>query len=388
MNILTPFRVILGTVKGLLNYARFVDSSRLQDEHYLFVDVTEVRICNSGTGVPRVTNNILQNLYECNLPYKIIEVYGKSHFEGFIDCKTDKPIRVAKGDFFFGLDFSKFQIPKNKKYLDKMYALGIPVWFFVHDLIPYYYPQYCTESVVEAFNKWLKTIVHYTGFIAHSETTMNETINWLHDQQKDSYNQNIKYGFVHLGTNFNKKMRSVERKNKTLQFLAVGTVEPRKKYDQIIFAFELLLKKGYDISLHIVGRPGWNNENVFHCIKNSVYFGTKIFWHETFISDEDLEHLYSESCALIFASEVEGFGIPLVEAAAYNIPLIVRDIPVFKEVVGKNAFYFSGFESEDLARKIEEWIFLYKNNSVHLPCIKLFSWKETTAEVCNILELK
>ena len=67
MNILTPFRVILGTVKGLLNYARFVDSSRLQDEHYLFVDVTEVRICNSGTGVPRVTNNILQNLYECRI---------------------------------------------------------------------------------------------------------------------------------------------------------------------------------------------------------------------------------------------------------------------------------------------------------------------------------
>ena len=51
------------------------------------------------------------------------------------------------------------------------------------------------------------------------------------------------------------------------------------------------------------------------------------------ISDEYLDKVYAASTCLIAASEGEGFGLPLIEAAQHKLPIIARDIPVFREVV-------------------------------------------------------
>lgn len=268
-----------------------------------------------------------------------------------------------------------------------MKKLNIPVWFFVHDFIPYYYPQYCTKSVVKAFKKWIKTVINYSGLICNSKTTMNETFEFLKNLKKSEYNKNIKIDYIHIGTDFIQKKEHLKNKE-NLQFLAVSTVEPRKKYDQIVGAFEILWNKGADFKLNIVGRAGWNNEKTINLIRNSKFYNKNLFWHEKYISDQKLEELYESSCALIFASETEGFGSPLIEAIANNVPLIVRDLDVFREVTENNAFFFKGFNAEDLANAIENWIELYKNDKEPLADIKLYNWKESTDEVCKIMKLK
>jgi glycosyltransferase involved in cell wall biosynthesis len=63
---------------------------------------------------------------------------------------------------------------------------------------------------------------------------------------------------------------------------------------------------------------------------------------------------------LIVASEGEGFGLPLIEAAQHKLPIIVRDIPVFREVAGNDAFYFKGNKPEALEQAINEWLVLHK----------------------------
>ena len=65
-----------------------------------------------------------------------------------------------------------------------------------------------------------------------------------------------------------------------------------------------------------------------------------------------LEKVYAASTCLISASEGEGFGLPLIEAAQHKIAIIARDIPVFREVAGDHAFYFNGNESTDLPKAI------------------------------------
>lgn len=52
-----------------------------------------------------------------------------------------------------------------------------------------------------------------------------------------------------------------------------------------------------------------------------------------------LQHL-SNSSATIFASFGEGFGLPIVEAAALGTPLILRDLSVFREVTSSEALFF------------------------------------------------
>jgi glycosyltransferase involved in cell wall biosynthesis len=83
--------------------------------------------------------------------------------------------------------------------------------------------------------------------------------------------------------------------------------------------------------------------------------GKRLFWQNA-ISDEYLEKIYAASTCLIAASEGEGFGLPLIEAAQHKIPILARDLPVFQEVAGPFARYFSGLSPDDLVIAIEGWM--------------------------------
>ena len=69
-----------------------------------------------------------------------------------------------------------------------------------------------------------------------------------------------------------------------------------------------------------------------------------------------LEQVYDSADALLAASEGEGFGLPLIEAAQHGLPIIARDIPVFREVAGENAYYFSGKDPQTLTEALRNWL--------------------------------
>jgi glycosyltransferase involved in cell wall biosynthesis len=93
---------------------------------------------------------------------------------------------------------------------------------------------------------------------------------------------------------------------------------------------------------------------------------------------------------LIAASEGEGFGLPLIEAAQKKIPIIARDIPVFKEVAGKHAYYFENSkEPEVITETIKEWLDLYKEgkhpSSDDMPWL---TWEESAKQLLLNLGIK
>ena len=98
--------------------------------------------------------------------------------------------------------------------------------------------------------------------------------------------------------------------------------------------------------------------------------------------------VYKNSTCLIAASEGEGFGLPLIESAQEKISIIARDIPVFREVAGNHAYYFSAENSGQLAKAIEAWLSLYKNNqhprSDNMPFI---TWKESATQLLKAMGL-
>ena len=56
------------------------------------------------------------------------------------------------------------------------------------------------------------------------------------------------------------------------------------------------------------------------------------------------------------ASQAEGFGLPLMEAAQHDLPILARDIPVFKELGGSHVSYFSAHEGQALAIQLRDWM--------------------------------
>lgn len=81
-----------------------------------------------------------------------------------------------------------------------------------------------------------------------------------------------------------------------------------------------------------------------------------------YVSTSDLELLYKNAWALIFASFLEGFGYPPIEAMKYGTPVVCSNVTSMPELLGNNVLYFSPFYPSDLFNKI---LYLQKNYTIY-----------------------
>ena len=166
---------------------------------------------------------------------------------------------------------------------------------------------------------------------------------------------------------------------------------------QTLAAFESLWQKKVPVHLVIVGAEGWkslpddqrcNIPEIMQTILRNRQLGKKLFFLEG-VNDEQLNALYENSTCLIAASEGEGFGLPLIEASRRGLPIIARDIPVFREVAGMHAYYFDGLEPATLAKAINEWLNLYANGRHPKSSgLSWLTWKESVEALKSVLLAK
>jgi glycosyltransferase involved in cell wall biosynthesis len=168
-------------------------------------------------------------------------------------------------------------------------------------------------------------------------------------------------------------------------FVMIGTLEPRKGYAQTLPAFEKLWAAGAQVNLVIIGKKGWMVDELVQHIDSHPELNKRLFWLDS-ISDEYLDKIYSASTCLIAASDGEGFGLPLIEAARRHVPIIARDIPVFKEVAGDHAFYYKASKPEDMAQAIQNWLELFaKGQHPRSDQMPWLTWKESAQSVLKTL---
>jgi len=69
----------------------------------------------------------------------------------------------------------------------------------------------------------------------------------------------------------------------------------------------------------------------------------------------ELVGLYKHAAALIHPSYSEGFGLPLVEAMHFGIPVIASHIPVFQELLGTSYYSFDPYEIHSIQGAIQKF---------------------------------
>jgi glycosyltransferase involved in cell wall biosynthesis len=74
---------------------------------------------------------------------------------------------------------------------------------------------------------------------------------------------------------------------------------------------------------------------------------------KSYVSDADLDVLYSRAALFVFLSEYEGFGLTPLEALSAGVPIVVLDTPVAREIYGEAAWYVS---PDDAARETSDAI--------------------------------
>jgi len=140
-------------------------------------------------------------------------------------------------------------------------------------------------------------------------------------------------------------------KNKFI--LSVGTLEPRKNIAGLINAYhDLVLHKGIDCQLVIVGKKGWLYQDMFQAVKDMGLQKNIVF--TDYVPDEDLVVLYNAAEIFVYPSLYEGFGIPPLEALTCGVPTITSNISSMPEVVGDGAVLIDPADSAELSRAIYE----------------------------------
>lgn len=126
-------------------------------------------------------------------------------------------------------------------------------------------------------------------------------------------------------------------------FVIVGTIEPRKNHALLLKIwqdFAATLPEDQIPDLHIIGRRGWNNDQVFQILDQERAINKHVFEHNN-LSDAAYRTLLGKSWGLLFPSFAEGFGLPLIEAAAAGIPILCGKNAVYHEILGNYPLYLN-----------------------------------------------
>lgn len=379
---------------------------------HFFYDVSELAQHDHQTGIQRVVRSILVQLL-ANPPagYTVEPVLAHRNEEGYYyarrfaqrflglaqgeqNAAVDASIEPHAGDIFLRMELQPDVVLLQADYYADLRSLGVKMFFGVHDLLPIWMPQYFPDGTEESHTRWLGRLARADGLVCVSRSVADEVAQWLHEESPKRLRP-LKLGWFHLGADLAGSMPSKgcpADAHHTLaalaicpSFLMVGTIEPRKGHAQTLAAFEQLWLRGFNVNLVVVGRHGWHMEAFVGRLKSHPELGRHLHWPES-VSDEYLDQIYAASTCLLAPSEGEGFGLPLIEAARHQLPIIARDLAVFREVAGDCASYFSGLEPSALASAVQNWLDLNARGqapqSTHLP---RQTWAQSTAQLLDVV---
>lgn len=371
-----------------------------------FVDVSELIQRDAKSGIQRVVREVINHLLRKPPEGWNVElVYASKDSNGFFyarkySCKLlnipdhwaeDGPIDFYQGDVFLGLDLQPEIVSAQFTYLHDMKNRGVKVQYVVYDLLPINHPEFFFPGASETYHNWFDKITAFDGAICISDSVAKELKSWIGQYVPDRLTKfNVEhfhlgadlaeYKYAEVSSEIDKLISGL--KNKTI-FLVVSTVEPRKQHGEILKAFDMLWDQNENVSLIFVGKQGWMVDDLIKKMKNHPQLNKNFFWFSS-IDDYQLKKIYAAADCLICASKGEGFGLPLIEAAQFKLPVIARDIPVFREVAGDSIFYFSG-GSEQITNAVKEWILLKENNKIpNIENLQWLTWSQSTEILVNL----
>ncbi len=252
--------------------------------------------------------------------------YSRKHLPAF------GPIpRACRDNIYINVGLAKL-IPRLWRWLRRG---RIKSAILIHDMIPVDLPNFASPTTRERFERQMKDVLSQADLIlCNSQHTQNRVRYWA-----ATWNIPLQacvalpLGVANPGSDF-------KRSPHPDTFLALGTIEPRKNHQLLLDVWKQLGDEEPDTpSLLLVGRRGWLNTDVFAQLDALPPLSP--ITELGYVSDDDLDQIFSRTLALLFPSFEEGYGYPLLEAMQRNIPVICSDIPAFREIAGDYPIYLN-----------------------------------------------
>ena len=176
--------------------------------------------------------------------------------------------------------------------------------------------------------------------------------------------------------------------------LHVGTIEKRKNLTTLLKAFELLLQNNpQDLYLIIVGqksnKPTLKDDAVFEMVAASSLLKERVVF-TGYLSDSQTAQLYKHAALYVFPSVNEGFGIPILEAFAHKVPVLVSNNSCLPEVAGNAAIGFDPYNPDALstliAQTLNDTALLQSLQEKGTERLTHFTWGKTLNALESVFE--
>ncbi len=238
--------------------------------------------------------------------------------------KAEKPDLVHTHLFWPTL-IARFALPKKIPLITTIHAFIATSGEYKHGYIRF------LDKLSYRFKKSIIIVV--------AKGALDEYFSFLHLKPYKAY---VLYTFVDM-ERFNVNKISAEKNKNTFKLVAVGALRLQKNYPYIIHAMALIKDKNIELDIYGTGNLQKALQHQIDATGAKVCLKGEVNNIETVMPQYDL---------FVMSSTYEGFSLSILEAMAMRMPLLVSDIPSFKEQCQENAWYFSLANTHDAASRI------------------------------------
>ena len=252
----------------------------------------------------------------------------------------------------------------------------------------YYYfpPRGFKAKLLNRFTFWVhkRSLRRADGIIAISEATKKDTVSLFGIAPEKI--RVVLCGFKNVCASSEKVVPLPEK-----FFLFVGVMKERKNVFNVVRAFRQISEKYPNYMLVLGGRAqGAYVETMKRYIRREG-IEARVRWIGH-LNDHELSYVYRRAYALVFASFIEGFGYPVLEAMACGIPVITSKTTSLGEICqNDSALLVDPARTDEIASAMERLItesplshMLIRNGQEQ---VKKFSWEKAGKEMIEAIRI-
>jgi len=268
--------------------------------------------------------------------------------------------------------------------------LGIKAAGVVHDLVPFRIEESPGTDNKSSYFKSIANMIAKADLLIHvSESTRNDVLKLFPEAEQKSTVIYNAHGSERIG----RTVAHPRSAGSQPTIAMVGTVEIRKNHHAVVRAIpELAERLGVRPRLLVIGDNVATGDlfgGHFRYILSKAQRHADVIF-TGYVDDTKLVGLYQQADAVIFPSLWEGFGMPILEALSFGVPVVASDTASHPEVGRSYIDYCDPYDTSDIANALAS--VLQRSASIRRwrrlqgqAWARRFTWKEAAAGYVAVL---
>lgn len=360
--------------RGMGRYSEYLLNAIIKESEYQSVTILlsingqseslelEIKTIFKGTNLKYL------NLYDSSsTTVDKIESYNKREINLYIDSLE---IKREKLDFLL---LAPFQEP-----IVSVFPHSVNKFLVFYDLIPYlYHEQYVYKMPFEKYLSHYKLLFEADCLLAISESVRSDIILYLGMPESKVV---AIHGAAIRSERVSKSIKSFKLPKK---FILMPTGDdPRKNNANGVKGFEIFNSRNKsDYKLVITSNIHYAEKAILEKLSNNIIFTGNI-------DEAELDWLYDKAVTVLFVSESEGLGLPVLEAVVSGSKVVCSSLDVFKEI-SKDAFYYCDQTDEDsIALALSSAVdakFDNNQKDEYSRILKYYNWTQTAMRATSAM---